>query len=191
MGDRQTLRRNISLLSSGTVRKRSKVTEVAGDNIRLAMTALKILKLSFPNVENIQFKASSNIYISAIGIFCTARARLRFGAMALTCSKKPHVLPTVECVASMQTSLFQLRPFSAMFRLCVLPASCCFLAWLQPWRCSWLVRPKHRLTFNRLLCIISQKICLFMYWKDFLLYDCQSNVCILAWALQLDCYAVG
>jgi hypothetical protein len=43
--------------------------------------------------------------------------------------------------------------------LCLLPASCWFLAWLilWPWRWRWYIPPKCRLTFSGLHSIISQK----------------------------------
>jgi hypothetical protein len=47
--------------------------------------------------------------------------------------------------------------------LCLLLASCCFLAWvnLRLWRCRWHISPKCLLTFNVLQGIITQKIELF------------------------------
>jgi hypothetical protein len=49
-------------------------------------------------------------------------------------------------------------------RLCLLPASCCFFAWLilRLWRWRQHVLPKRQLIFNGILGIISQKIKVFI-----------------------------
>jgi hypothetical protein len=68
---------------------------------------------------------------------------------------------------------------------CLLPASCCFLAWLilSPWKYSQYVPPKRQLAFSRLQSTISQKT---EFFRSHFRSDCFSFHDLLRWKVYIS-----